>query len=264
MRAKLGWSLVWGAIVVGCFAGHSRKASAGNCALYARAVTGIDLYGAAGGWWYEAAGRYQRGQTPAVGSILVFRPTRGSPSGHVAVVSKIVGPSMVLVDQSNWYHGRVTLGTPVADTSPNHDWTTVTVMSVDSGQFGRDNPTFGFIYPQAGSGQAITTIATAGFEPSAAARAYDDRAYNDPGQQAGLFHFATAEDYPDRGGHRWGHRRAARRSLHFAAASYRHDHSGWHSHAWSRHVSHGAAHHSRLQTTETSRYPHAYRVASGD
>lgn len=171
MRAKLGWGLLWGAIVVSCFAGHSRKAAAGNCALYARAVTGIDLYGAAGGWWYEAAGRYQRGQMPAIGSILVFRPTGGSPSGHVAVVSKIVGPSMVLVDQSNWYHGRVTLGTPVADTSPNHDWTTVAVMNVDSGQFGRDNPTFGFIYPEA----SLRNIVDA--SPSS----------------AGLFHLASAE-----------------------------------------------------------------------
>ena len=30
MRAKLGWGLLWGAIVVSCFAGHSRKAAAGN------------------------------------------------------------------------------------------------------------------------------------------------------------------------------------------------------------------------------------------
>lgn len=260
MRAKLGWSLVWGAIVVSCFAGPSRKATAGNCALYARAVTGIDLYGAAGGWWYEAAGRYQRGQMPAVGSILVFRPTSGSPSGHVAVVSKIVGPSMVLVDQSNWYHGRVTLGTPVADTSPSHDWTTVAVMNVDSGQFGRDNPTFGFIYPQAGSGQTIMTVATAGFEPSLAAA----RTYDDPSEQANLFQFAIAENYRYRGSRRRAHGRTGTYSLRFAAASRRHGHSGWRSHGWSGHVSHAAAHHSRLQAAETSRPPHAYRVASGD
>ncbi|MGA8759748.1 MAG: CHAP domain-containing protein [Stellaceae bacterium] len=251
MRAKLGWGLLWGAIVVSCVAGHSRKAAAGNCALYARAVTGIDLYGAAGGWWYEAAGRYQRGQMPAVGSILVFRPTGGSPWGHVAVVSKIVGPSMVLVDQSNWYHGRVTLGTPVADTSPNHDWTTVAVMNVDSGQFGRDNPTFGFIYPQV-SGQAITTVATAGFQPPLAAA----RTTYDPSEQAGLFHFAVTEDDRYSGSRRWAHRRSARYSPRFAAASHRHGHSGWHSHPSER-----ATHHTR--TADAGRHPHSYRVASG-
>ena len=190
MRAKLGWGLVWGAIVMSCFAGHSRKATAGNCALYARAVTGVNLYGAAGGWWYEAAGRYQRGQMPTVGSILVFRPTGAIPSGHVAVVSKVVGPSMVLVDQSNWYHGRLTLGTPVVDTSANHDWTTVAVMNLDSGQFGRDNPAFGFVYPQGGPDQFATAAGTGGVVPSfAAVVSYD------PNQQAGRFHFAIANDY---------------------------------------------------------------------
>ena len=189
MRAKLGWGLVWGAILVSCCAGHSRRAAAGNCALYARAVTGVDLFGAAGGWWYEAAGRYQRGQIPAVGSILVFRPTGSIPSGHVAVVSKVVGPTMVLVDQSNWYHGRVTLQTPVVDTSPNHDWTTVAVMDLGSGQFGRDNPTYGFVYPQNSPGQLVTTADTGGFDPYVAA----GRTSYDPSRQAGLFHFAIAD-----------------------------------------------------------------------
>src|SRR5215469_7462697 len=112
MRAKFSWGLVWGAVLITSFATPTRRASAGNCALYARAQTGVDLFGAAGGWWDEAAGRYQRGHVPAVGSILVFRRTGLIPFGHVAVVSKIVGPGQVLVDQSNWYHGRVTRDTP--------------------------------------------------------------------------------------------------------------------------------------------------------
>src|SRR5215469_1759976 len=205
MRAKLSWSLVWGAILVSCFAGHSRRAAAGNCALYARSVTGVDLYGAAGGWWDEAAGRYPRGQVPAVGSILVFRATGTIPSGHVAVVSKVVGPSMVLVDQSNWYHGRVTLGTPVADTSPNHDWTTVTVMNLASGQFGRDNPTYGFVYTQSAPNQ----FAAAGAFDSYVAASHT--AY-DPGQQTAMFHFAIDDESGYRRGHRWRHRKSARHS----------------------------------------------------
>jgi hypothetical protein len=158
---------------------------------------------------------------------------------------------MVLVDQSNWYHGRVTLGTPVADTSPNHDWTTVAVMNVDSGQFGRDNPTFGFIYPQV-SGQAITTLATAGFQPPLAAA----RTTYDPSEQAGLFHFAVAEDDRYSGSRRWAHRRGARYSPRFAAASHRHGHSVWHSHSSER-----ATHHTR--TAESGRHPHSYQIASG-
>jgi CHAP domain len=233
MRAKMGWSLVWGAMMVSCLAGHSRKATAGNCALYARAVTGVDLFGAAGGWWYEAAGRYQRGQVPAVGSILVFRPTRAIPSGHVAVVSQIVGPSMVLVDQSNWYHGRVTLRTPVVDTSPSRDWTQVAVMNLGAGQFGRDNPTFGFVYPQSGPSQLVATAAIGGVEPSIAGA----RTSYDPGQQAELFHFAIADDYRYRTSRRRSHRRTGRYSVRLTTASHWHSHTGWRSHSSAGHAS---------------------------
>jgi surface antigen len=250
MRAKLGWGLVWGALLVGCFAGHSRKAAAGNCALYARAVTGVDLFGAAGSWWREADGRYQRGQVPVVGSILVFRRTGAIPSGHVAVVSKVIGQSMILVDQSNWYHGRVTLGTPVVDTSPNHDWTTVTVMNIASGQFGRDNPTFGFVYPQSVPNQYVVTADAQGFDPSIAAA----RASYDPGQPAEPFHFAIADDYRYRSvrGRRLAHRK--RHSIHLTAASHGRDHA--------QHGRHAGARYHRTQTTETSRDHHPYRTAS--
>jgi hypothetical protein len=221
---------------VSCFVGHSRKATAGNCALYARAITGVDLYGAAGGWWYEAAGRYQRGPTPTVGSILVFRPTGAIPSGHVAVVSKVVGPTMVLVDQSNWYRGRVTLGTPVVDTSPNHDWTTVAVMNLDSGQFGRDNPTFGFVYPQNTPNRLVAAIDPGGFDPSVAA----SHASYDPSQQVGLFHFAIADDdrYRTARGRRLAHRRAAKYSVRVAATVHRHGHTGWRFHPAVGHTTH--------------------------
>jgi hypothetical protein len=232
--------------MVTCFAGHSRRAAAGNCALYARAVTGVDLYGAAGGWWYEAAGRYQRGQSPAVGSILVFRPTGSIPSGHVAVVAKVVGPSMVLVDQSNWYHGQVTLRTPVVDTSPNHDWTTVAVMDLGSGQLGRDNPTFGFVYPQNGSSQFVASAETGGFEPYVAT----GRAAYDPGQQAALFHFAVVDGYRHPS---WGaaHGRAARHSIRLRSA---HGHNG--AARTPHHSSDGSAH------SASSRPRPRYRTAS--
>ncbi len=227
MRAKLGWGLVWGAVVIGFFGLHPRNATAGNCALYARAITGVDLYGAAGGWWYEAIGRYQRGQVPAQGSILVFRPTRATPSGHVAVVSQIVGPSMVLVDQSNWYHGRVTLGTPVIDTSPNHDWTRVSVMNLDSGQFGRDNPTFGFVYPQSGANRMLIASDVLGFGSTAAATHIG---FEGSGPAA-LPATAVEDEYWQSGrSRRWAHRKAARHALRFGATARTHSHRAWHSH----------------------------------
>ena len=142
--------LVWGTCFVASLFLWNKPSWSGNCVLYVRAETGVALYGAAGGWWDEAAGRYQRGQAPAPGAILVFKRTGHMRSGHVALVTKIVSPQAILVDHANWYHGTVTRGVPVIDTSPNHDWTSVAVMELRSGEFGRDNPTFGFVYPGTG------------------------------------------------------------------------------------------------------------------
>ena len=69
--------------------------------------------------------------------------------GHVAVVSRVVGPREILVDQANWVRGRVTTAMPVVDSSPNNDWTSVKVAGFSADVSGaRDNPTFGFIYPR--------------------------------------------------------------------------------------------------------------------
>lgn len=150
----------------------SNKSSFGaNCALYVRAETGVALYGAAGGWWNEAEGRYARGQAPAVGAILVFKRTGHMRSGHVALVTKVVSTHEILVDHANWYHGTVNRGTSVIDTSSNHDWTMVAVMELRSGKHGRDNPTFGFIYPQAGLPDIVDS----------------------PASPASLFHLASAK-----------------------------------------------------------------------
>jgi hypothetical protein len=121
--------------------------SAANCALYVRGETGVALYGPAGGWWGQAEARYARGHLPAVGAILVFKKTRHMPSGHVALVTKLVGPHEILVDHANWRHGGVSRNMSVIDTSPNRDWTSVAVMEPRAGKQGRDNPAFGFIYP---------------------------------------------------------------------------------------------------------------------
>jgi surface antigen len=149
----------------------NKPSVAANCALYVRAETGVALYGAAGGWWNEAEGHYARGQAPAVGAILVFKRTGHMRSGHVALVTKVVSAREILVDHANWYHGTVNRGMSVIDTSPNHDWTTVAVMELRSGKHGRDNPTFGFIYPQAGPRDIVDA----------------------PASLAGLFHLASAE-----------------------------------------------------------------------
>jgi CHAP domain len=147
MRSMVARSLVWGAFFISGLIVPSKPSGAANCALYARAETGVALFGAAGGWWDEADGRYQRGPTPEPGAILVFKRTSRIPSGHVAVVTKVVSADEILVDHANWYRGRVNHGMSVVDTSPGHDWTSVAVVDLGSGKPGRDYPTYGFIYP---------------------------------------------------------------------------------------------------------------------
>jgi len=161
MRSMVAHSLVWGACFVAGLITPTKPSRAANCALYARAETGVALYGSAGGWWDEAGGRYDRGHVPAVGSILVFKRTRQIPSGHVAVVARVISAHEILVDHANWYHGTVSRGMSVIDTSPSHDWTSVAVINPPSGTHGRDYPTYGFVYPGRGP-QEIADIPSQG------------------------------------------------------------------------------------------------------
>jgi surface antigen len=173
MRSRGILRLFWGMLFFAADLASTDPASAANCVLYVRAATGVALYGAAGGWWNQAEGRYARGHEPAAGAVLVFKRTRNMPSGHVALVTEVVSANEILVDHANWYHGRVSRSMSVIDTSPNHDWTSVAVMELHAGKHGRDNPTFGFIYPD-----------TASAEPAA------------------LIHFAIATEDLASGGHR--------------------------------------------------------------
>ena len=86
-----------------------------ECAPFARALSGIRLAGAAADWWSQAEGRYLRGNTPSIGSVLVLQRSDRLPSGHVAVVSQVIDSRQILVTQANWVHHRVTEDQPVID-----------------------------------------------------------------------------------------------------------------------------------------------------
>ena len=51
----------------------------GQCVPFARAASGIQIYGDAWTWWRQADGRYQRTHAPKVGSVIVFATL---PSGE--------------------------------------------------------------------------------------------------------------------------------------------------------------------------------------
>src|SRR5262245_3184477 len=150
MRTRGISRLAWGAFIVAGLGVSTTPSFAASCAVADRAETGVALYGPAGGWWDQAQGKYARGHVPALGAILVFRRTSHMPSGHVAVVVKVVNAHEILVDHANWYHGTVSHSVSVIDTSPNHDWSRVAVRDARSRKYGRDNPAFGFVYPETG------------------------------------------------------------------------------------------------------------------
>ncbi len=255
MQAKVGWGLVWGALMMTFMMLPSRRAAAGNCALYARAQTGVDLYGAAGDWWDEAASRYWRGRVPQTGAILVFRRTGAIPSGHVAVVAQVVGPREIVVDQANWYHGMVTRDVPVVDESPANDWTAVAVMDLRSGKYGRDYPSYGFVYPQTGPREIVASEGATGLSGYLAA---DPAAY-DPNPRFGVFHAIVAVDDDNRrryARHRTSGRGSQRRKppaqmLHAAVSAGR---PAGHSYSFAR-LHPGARTRSLAVHAEPARYP---------
>jgi hypothetical protein len=120
-----------------------------QCVPYARAVSGVAIYGDALTWWDQAQNRYKRGHRPKKGAVLAFRPHGPMALGHVAVVSRIVNDRQVLVRHANWSTpGAIEEDVLAIDVSEEGDWSEVRVWYSPTGQMGaRVNPTFGFIYP---------------------------------------------------------------------------------------------------------------------
>lgn len=79
------------------------------------------------------------------------------PLGHVAVVTKVINPREIVIDQANWVHGRITRGVPVVDVSEANNWTAVRVEMGHSGSFGSVYPTYGFIYDKPDTGTVVAT-----------------------------------------------------------------------------------------------------------
>jgi surface antigen len=118
-----------------------------ECVPFARAEAGIELYGDAWLWWSQAAGRYERGYVPQLGSVLSFRSGARMPLGHVAVVAGIIGSRRIKIDHANWdTPGRISRSAQVLDVSPRNDWTAVRVEGGEGNDFGAVYATNGFIY----------------------------------------------------------------------------------------------------------------------
>ncbi len=117
------------------------------CVEYARMRSGLAVFGDAKHWWERARNLYARVSHPVEEAVMVFSGSKRLKRGHVAVVTDIVSPREIIVDQANWQnHGEIDHATPVLDVSKNNDWSLVRVWDIPSRGFGtRTYPISGFI-----------------------------------------------------------------------------------------------------------------------
>ncbi len=144
-----------------------------QCVTFARAFSGIELFGNAATWWHQAVGQYEQGFTPRVGGVLVFKPFAHMRVGHVATVSEIVSPREIKVTHANWspingHRGQVEENVTVVDTSAAGNWSRVRVWYAPLGDLGKtEYPVYGFIYGHAA--KALSGAALAARETTASA-----------------------------------------------------------------------------------------------
>lgn len=122
-----------------------------QCVPYARRISGVQIFGDAHTWWDRAAPRYQRGNVPQPGAVLVLSRTSKMTHGHVAVVKSIIDSRQINITHSNWgndsksrrilYHSM-----RVQDISPKNDWTNLRLWNDEDGVFGFPYAARGFIY----------------------------------------------------------------------------------------------------------------------
>ena len=132
-----------------------------QCVTFARQVTGMQIFGDAWTWWEKATGKYDEGQAPKPGAVLVFRSQGKMKLGHVAVVSQVITDRYIQVTHANWspvegHRGRVEENVNVMDVSDKGDWSKVKVWYGPLNDLGTTvYSTYGFIYQAAQSGQTM-------------------------------------------------------------------------------------------------------------
>jgi surface antigen len=143
-----------------------------QCVPYARARSGVQLYGDAHTWWDQAAGRYARGSRPRIGAVMSFPSYGQMQLGHVAAVSKVIDARTVLLSHANWSpidgrRGQIEEDVKAVDVSPAGDWSEVRVWYAPLGGLGTTHwPVNGFIYNQKpGVPERTAMLASSGAQP---------------------------------------------------------------------------------------------------
>jgi hypothetical protein len=143
-----------------------------QCVPYAREHSVIKIQGDANTWWDKAAGKYERGGSPAIGAVMVLHNYSASQTGHVAVVKRVVSEREIRIDHANWLNdGSIYVNNPVRDVSANNDWSQVRIYNIQTGGWGtKVYPVQGFI----GSGSNNAPLAPKAAPPVAAPAPKDE------------------------------------------------------------------------------------------
>lgn len=118
-------------------AGIETPQTPNQCVPYARARSGVAIHGDANTWWAKADGRYERGTSPLLGSVMVLTGYARDGRNHLAVVSSLVSDREIRVDHANWLNdGNIYIDDPVIDVSPDNDWSEVRVWNARARSWG--------------------------------------------------------------------------------------------------------------------------------
>jgi hypothetical protein len=134
-----------------------------QCVPFARNHSRVNIFGDAYTWWDQAgAAHYPRSASPSTGAVMVLAGYSSTTHAHVAVVRRIVSSREIRIDHANWLNnGAIFMDDPVADISPNNDWTRVLVWNVQTHAWGvHTYNVTGFIEPKGSSGN--TRVASSG------------------------------------------------------------------------------------------------------
>jgi hypothetical protein len=94
-------------------------------------------------------------------AVLVLSRTQRLKLGHLAVVMDIMGPRQIRVTHANFGSDPVSRrviydSMPVADVSPDNDWSLVRFWNYQAQAWGILYPASGFIYPEK-TGMTLTS-----------------------------------------------------------------------------------------------------------
>jgi surface antigen len=167
---KLAAAAAFSILVTGCAStpeladmsggrGAAQQSAHLQCVPYARAISGVSLFGDAWTWWQKAAGKYARSHEPSLGAVMVLYNYAGPKRAHLAVVSSMKSSREIRIDHANWLdQGAVFTNVPVYDMSADNDWSDVKVYNPATHDWGaRLYDVQGFIGPGSDSNMVAAT-----------------------------------------------------------------------------------------------------------